>query len=152
MRPVDAADRFAIEDLFAVFHWALDTGDVEGFADCFADGGRMLLRTQRGEMRYQGRDGMIAMAETFRAWDRFPGCQHFAGQLLIELGDDGQSGRARSFCMVAECRGEPPYALRYAGRSDDRLRRSGERWLFEERQVRLWHGAALVNRPLGSAA
>jgi len=148
VRPADAADRLAIEDLFALFHWALDTGDVEGFADCFVDGGRMQLQAQHSSMHYEGREGLIAMAETFRAWDRFPGCQHFAGQPLIELDDDGLGGRVRSFCMVAECRGEPPYALRYAGRSDDRLRRSGERWLFEERQVFLWHGEAMVNRPL----
>ncbi|HSW06742.1 nuclear transport factor 2 family protein [Aquabacterium sp.] len=145
---MSAADRFAIEDLFAVFHWALDTGDVEGFADCFVDGGRMRLQSQRGELRYRGRDELIAMAETLRAWDRFPGCQHFAGQLLIELDDDGQAGRARSFCLVAESRGEAPYALRFAGRSDDRLRRRNGRWLFEERQVRLWQGESMVNHLL----
>ena len=33
-----AADRFAIEDLFSIYHWALDTGDVDGFADTFGDG------------------------------------------------------------------------------------------------------------------
>jgi hypothetical protein len=49
---------------------------------------------------------------------------------------------------VAECRGEPPYAIRFTGRSDDRLVCRDGHWLFEERIVRLWQREAVDNRLL----
>jgi hypothetical protein len=144
---LSAADRFAIEDLFAVYHWAMDTGDVDGFADTFTDDGLVLLDITRRHTRHQGRCELIGLAESLRAWNPFPGCQHHAGQLLIDA-QGGRHCRVRSFCFVAECRGEPPYTLRLAGRSDDLLVRHGDGWRFEQRHVRLWHGDARVNHAL----
>jgi hypothetical protein len=141
-----AADRFAIEDLFSIYHWALDTGDVDGFADTFVEGGSVVVEVMSRTKRYQGHAGLIDLVESLRAWDRFPGCQHYAGQMLIE-GDAAQC-RVRSYCFVAECRGEPPYAIRFTGRSDDRLVCRDGHWLFQERIVRLWQGEALDNRLL----
>ena len=82
-------------------------------------------------------------------WDRFPGCQHYAGQLLME--GAGDRCRVRSFVFTADSRGKPPYELRFAGRSDDQLVRQGGRWLFEQRLVRLWQGDAMRNQQLGVA-
>jgi hypothetical protein len=144
--PLGAADRFAIEDLFSIYHWALDTGDVDGFADTFVEGGAVVVEVMSRTKRYEGRAGLIDLVESLRAWDRFPGCQHYAGQMLIE-GDAAQC-RVRSDCFVAECRGEPPYAIRFTGRSDDRLVCRDGHWLFEERIVRLWQREAVDNRPL----
>ena len=142
--PITAADRFAIKDLFSIYHWALDTGDVDGFADTFVGGGSVVVEVMSRTKRYEGRAGLIDLAESLRAWDRFPGCQHYAGQMLIEGGQ--AQCRVRSYCFVAECRGEPPYAIRFTGRSDDRLVCRDGRWLFEERFVQLWQGAAADNR------
>lgn len=138
-----AADRFAIEDLFSVYHWALDTADVEGFADTFVEDGRVELQIMNHTTHYQGRAGFVDLAESLRVWDRFPGCQHYAGQLLIE--GDSDRCRVRSFVFITDCRGKPPYELRFAGRSDDRLVRYNGRWLFEQRLVRLWHGDGMRN-------
>ena len=140
--PITAADRFAIKDLFSIYHWALDTGDVDGFADTFVEGGgAVVVEVMSRTKRYEGRAGLIDLAESLRAWDRFPGCQHYAGQLLIEGG--AAQCRVRSYCFVAECRGKPPYAIRFSGRSDDRLVCRDGHWLFEERIVRLWQGEAV---------
>ena len=140
-----AVDRFAIEDLFSIYHWALGTADVEGFADTFVEDVwvEVQIMGQAASTCYRGRAGMIDLAESLRVWDRFPGCQNFAGQLMIEGGGDRCS--VRSFVFTAESRGEPPYELRFAGRSDDRLVRRNGRWLFEQRLVRLWRGEALRN-------
>jgi hypothetical protein len=135
---LSAADRFAIEDLFSLYHWALDTGDVDGFADTFIEGGSVLVEVNSRTRLYQGRTGLVDLVESLRTWDLFPGCQHYAGQLLIE-GDSAQC-RVRSYCLVAECRGEPPYAIRFTGRSDDRLVCRDGQWLFAERVVKLWQG------------
>ncbi|HSV46800.1 MAG TPA: nuclear transport factor 2 family protein [Ramlibacter sp.] len=141
--PLTAADRFAIEDLFSTYHWALDTADVEGFADTFVENGMVELQIMAHTTRYHGRAGVIDLAESLRVWDRFPGCQHYAGQMLIEGG--GDRCRARSFVFMSDCRGKPPYEMRFAGRSDDRLVRIEGQWLFEQRLIRLWQGDAMCN-------
>lgn len=138
-----AADRIAIEDLFSTYHWALDTADVEGFADTFIETGSVELQIMERTTRYRGRSGLIDLVESLRVWDRFPGCQHYAGQLLMEGG--GDRCRVRSFVFATECRGKPPYELRFAGRSDDRLVRRDGQWLFEQRLARLWQGDAMRN-------
>ncbi|HSV35827.1 MAG TPA: nuclear transport factor 2 family protein [Ramlibacter sp.] len=138
-----AADRFAIEDLISTYHWALDTADVEGFADTFAEAGSVELQVMNHTTRYSGRAGLIDLAESLRVWDRFPGCQHYAGQLLMEGG--GDQCRVRSFVFMTDSRGKPPYEMRFAGRSDDRLVRLHGQWLFEQRLIRLWQGDALRN-------
>ena len=142
-RPISAADRLAIKDLISVYHWALDTGDVDGFADTFVEGGAVVVEVMSRTKRYEGRAGLIDLAESLRAWDRFPGCQHHAGQLRIE--GDAEQCLVRSYCFVAECRGRPPYSLRFIGRSDDRLICRDGQWLFEERVVRLWQGEAAAD-------
>nr|WP_315425835.1 nuclear transport factor 2 family protein [uncultured Albidiferax sp.] len=144
--PLSACDHFAIEDLFATYYWALDTADVEGFADTFVEEGSAELHIMTLTTRYQGRVGLIDLAESLRVWDRFPGCQHFGGQMVVEGG--GDHCRVRSFVFTTDSRGTPPYQLRFAGRSDDRLVRQDGHWLFEERLVRLWHGDALRNMQL----
>jgi hypothetical protein len=141
---LSAADRIAIEDLFASYHWLLDTADVEAFADLFAGGAIVELAFMHGITRYEGRAGMIDLAESLRLWEPFPGSQHYDDQMLIE--SDGENRcRVRSFCFVADCRGEPPYLLRFAGRRDDRVVRVDGRWLFEHRYVQLWKGNAMRN-------
>jgi hypothetical protein len=144
---LSAADRFAIEDLFALYHWALDTADVDGFTDTFVEDSVVDLQFMGRISRHRGRAGLVDLAESMRAWNRFPGVQHFSGQQLFAPEGDNRC-RVRSFVFVAECRGEPPYELRFAGRSDDLLVRHEGRWLFQQRLVRLWQDDAMCNRPL----
>lgn len=143
---LSAADRFAIEDLFAVYHWALGTADVEGFADTFVEDARVELQVMDRTTCYQGRAAMIDLAESLRVWDRFPGVQHYCGELLME--GDAERCRVRGFIFAAECRGEPPYELRFAGRSDDVVVKHNGHWLFQQRLARLWQGDAIRNAQL----
>lgn len=134
---LSAADRIDIEDLFSRYAWALDTGDVEGFADTFVPDG-VIVTTYDGRVdRYEGRQGAIDLAESLRVWDRFPGCQNYTGQL--QLISDGQ-GRchARCYTFMTDCRGEAPYQIRFAGHIRDRLVKRAGAWLFEERLIQLW--------------
>lgn len=143
MATLAAADRFAIEDLFARYHWALDMADTAAFVDTLVDDAVVEIHFHAQCFRYQGAAGMAELIDRMRAWNRFPGCQHHGGQLLLEA--DEQGWRARSFLLVAEARGEPPYSVRYAGRSDDRLVRHDGQWRFGHRIVRLWDDAARRN-------
>lgn len=140
---LSAMDRFAVKDLFSVYHWALDTADVETLVDTFVEDAVVVLRSLRGNTRYVGRTGQMDLAESLWSWERFPGCQHFAGQIQM-VGEGPQHCRVKSFHFVVESRGKSPHSVRFAGRSDDRLVRRANRWLFQERLISLWSGEAIT--------
>lgn len=143
--PLTTEDRVAINDLLARYAWALDTGDVDAFVSCFTPTAIVIEEVFEEPDRWEGADGIRALAEHFRNVPNFPGRQHHVSQLLVE--GDGSKCSARSFVFVTECRGEPPYILRFAGYYHDQLVKSSDRWLFQQRIIRLWDGEVLSNFP-----
>jgi len=115
-------DRIAIHELLARYAWALDTGDVEALVACFTP-------------------DAVMIEEVFEEPDRWVG---HAG-ILCE--GDSRACTVRSFAFVTECRGEPPYVLRFAGHYLDRVVKTGGTWRFRERIVRLWDGEVLARFP-----
>ena len=54
----------------------------------------------------------------------------------------------RSFAIVTECEGEPPYVIRFTGWYDDEAVRCEDgAWRFARRTIRLWDGEVLANFP-----
>ncbi|HSV35826.1 MAG TPA: nuclear transport factor 2 family protein [Ramlibacter sp.] len=139
-------DRFAIKDLLARYGWALDTGDVDGFVGCFAPDGVMIEEVFEDPDVWEGRDGIRRLAEHYRGIANFPGRQHFAANTLVTpTGED--RAHVRSFALVTECQGEPPYKLRFCGYYDDEIVRLDGQWYFAKRVVRLWDGEVLKRFP-----
>ncbi|MDE3109912.1 MAG: nuclear transport factor 2 family protein [Acidobacteriota bacterium] len=143
--PLTAKDRIAIGDLLARYAWALDTGDVDAFVACFTRTAVVIEEVFEEPDRWEGAAGIRALAEHFRNVPNFPGRQHHVSQLLVE--GRGSKCSARSFVFVTECRGEPPYIVRFAGYYEDQLVKSSGRWLFQQRLIRLWDGAVLSRFP-----
>ena len=139
------ADRIAINDLFAEYAWALDTGDVDALVACFTPDAVVIEEVFEDPDHWEGRDNIRRFAEHYRNVPNFPGRQHHLSQLLVK--GDGNRCSARSFALVTECRGEPPYTLRFAGYYDDKLVKLRNRWLFRERIIRLWDGEVLSRFP-----
>ena len=129
-------DRFAIKDLLARYGWALDTGDVEAFVGCFAPDGVMIEEVYEDPDVWEGRDGIRALAEHYRSIPHFPGRQHYAANVLVTPTGEGRA-HVRSFALVTECQGEPPFKLRFCGYYDDELVRLDGQWHFAKRVVRL---------------
>ncbi len=138
-------DRIAINDLLARYAWALDTGDVDALVACFTPTAVVIEEVFEEPDRWEGADGIRRLGEHFRNVPNFPGRQHHVSQLLVE-GDNARCS-ARSFVFVTECRGEPPYVLRFTGYYDDQLAKLNGRWLFEQRIIRLWDGEVLRRFP-----
>lgn len=143
--PLTIEDRIAINDLLARYAWALDTGDVDTFVACFTPTAVVIEEVFEEPDRWEGAHGIRALAEHFRSVPNFPGRQHHVSQVLVE-GDSARSS-SRSFVFVTECRGEPPYVIRFAGYYEDQIVKSSGHWLFQQRIIRLWDGEVLARFP-----
>jgi hypothetical protein len=138
-------DRIAIHELLARYAWALDTGDVEALVACFTPDAVMIEEVFEEPDRWVGHAGIRRLAEHYFGVPDFPGRQHHVSQVLCE--GDSRACTVRSFAFVTECRGEPPYVLRFAGHYLDRVVKTGGTWRFRERIVRLWDGEVLARFP-----
>jgi len=142
---VPVADRLAIHELLARYAWALDTGDLDALVACFTPDAVVIEEVFEDPDRWEGHDGIRRLGKHYSSAPGFPGRQHHITQVLID-GDEAQA-RVRAFTFVTECRGEPPYVLRFAGYYEDRVAKVEGEWLFAERVIRLWDGPVLARFP-----
>jgi ketosteroid isomerase-like protein len=145
MPALTTEDRLAINDLLAAYAWALDTGNVEALVACFAPDAVVIEEVFEEPDRWEGHANIRRFAEHFRNVVNFPGRQHHITNSVVS--GDSERCAVRSFALVTECRGEPPYVIRFAGYWDDRLAKTDGRWLFTERVIRLWDGEVLAGFP-----
>lgn len=144
-KSLSVRDRLAVHDLFARYAWALDTGDVEALLACFTPDAVIIEEVFEEPDRWEGHAGIRRLAEHYGRAPEFPGRQHHLSQLLVE--GNARRCTARSFTFVTECRGEPPYVVRFAGYYEDELLKVNGSWLFKERVIRLWDGPVLKRFP-----
>jgi len=143
--PLTIEDRIAINDLIASYAWALDTGDLDGLLACFTPDAVVIEEVFETPDRWEGSEGIRRFAKHYFSVPDFPGRQHHVSQILVS-GDGGRCA-VRAFAFVTECQGEPPYKLRFAGYYEDQVVKSGGRWLFQQRVIRLWDGEVLARFP-----
>jgi hypothetical protein len=134
-------DKLAIHELLARYAWTFDTGDVEGFVGCFTPDAVLAEDAFAEPDRWNGSAEIRSMAEFFFSRPSFPGRQHHVSQVMID--GAGEPCRVRSFCFVTDCKGEPPYFVRFTGYYDDVVVKVADRWLFCERTIRDWSGPIL---------
>ena len=144
-RGLTVADRIAIQDLLARYAWALDTGDVDSFVECFTPDAVVIEEVFEEPDRWEGHASLRRLAEHYKSVPDFPGRQHHVSQVLAE--GNARRCAVRSFTFVTECRGEPPYILRFAGYYEDEVVKVRGTWLFEQRIIRLWDGPVLARFP-----
>jgi hypothetical protein len=142
---LSVADRIAIQDVMARYAWALDTGDLESLLSCFTPDCVLIEEVFEDPDRWQGHAGVRALADHYWSSPGFPGRQHHVSQSIVE--GDSTRCSVKSFAFVTECRGEPPYTVRFTGYYDDRMVKMDGRWLFRERTIRLWDGPVLARFP-----
>jgi hypothetical protein len=144
-----ADDRFLISDLWAKYSWTLDTGDVEGFVECFAEDAvfdELIVATGRTEIR-------SLVTKFFYENPLFAGRQHLIGQHQFFADSEGRPDhwRVRSFAHVFVLR-DVGASLFWTGYYDDVVAKIGGEWLFLYRKASRWLGDVLVNFPENTIA
>lgn len=143
--PLTTGDRMAINDLLAAYAWALDTGDVDALVACFTPDAIVVEEVFEEPDCWEGHAKIRQFAEHFRDVGNFPGRQHHITNSVVT--GDSERCSVRSFALVTECQGEPPYVIRFAGYWDDHLAKVAGKWLFTRRTIRLWDGEVLARFP-----
>jgi len=129
---MEIADRLAIEDLYARYCVALDTGDEAGWVDCFTEDGEFdgrALAKGRDELAQYHRERMAA-----RAAEPFSNPQHWNNNLLLR----GEPPEVQAFSYViriATMRDGGDIRVVRVGAYRDRLLKQGDRWRFARREV-----------------
>jgi hypothetical protein len=129
---MDVTDRLAIEDLYARYCVALDTGDEEGWVATFAEDGEFLGRAQargREELLGYHRERMAA-----RATEPFTNPQHWNANLLLR--EESPEVHGFAYVMrIATLRADGGIQIVREGAYRDLMRNVDGRWLFVSRRV-----------------
>ena len=131
MSPAGLQDWFEINNLFIRYTTALDRGDLDGVAGCFAENGVIespLMGTFRGHAG--ARDFAARAAQTSR--ERNGQFRHVVSNLVAEVAGD----RAHATCYLLDYfTADEKTELLSPGEYNCDLVRVDGRWLFELRKV-----------------
>ena len=138
---ISFADQAAIRDVIARCAWALDTGDVPAFVDCFWTDGALLWDVFETPDRWEGEAALRHFAEFFRSQPTSAGRQHHVTNTVVTATAEG--ALAMSYVAVALRQGNGPHLLNVMGYYEDRFSLRGGRWRIAERAIRDWSGPVL---------
>jgi len=128
---LELADRVEIQDLYASYAHAFDTGDAATWADHFAPDGRFVYSDQAPIV------GTVALREFFaRRHAEAPGIRHFMASLVLDVTADGVRGRI--YALVLRLAGDGALRVRTIGGYEDDLVRGDRGWRFLERHYEPW--------------
>lgn len=126
-------DRAEIEELYARYCIAVDSGDVESWAQTYTEDGAFV---SQGEV--SGRVEILKFAidrVASRATKEWTEVQHWVSNLVL----DGDDVEARGFCYMVRIGrprvGERKFEFVEQGYYQDRLKKVNGRWLFTRRMV-----------------
>jgi uncharacterized protein (TIGR02246 family) len=128
------ADRLAIEDLYADYVWALDTGDIAGFLALFTDDA--VFGDTAGN-RYRGHAAIGGYVTKLVNSAPFRGRQHNLSGMQFE--QTGDRIGVKAYWLVTKWTKETgAKTIEVTGWSDDAFVKIAGRWLFSQRVVHYW--------------
>lgn len=121
--PLKTDDVIEIQQLYARYNTAIDTGDGETFGACFVADGVF----DPGHTRVEGRDGISEFA--VKTHESMPLMRHDATNIVIDGDGDEATGSAFLIGYLAG----PNHKVITTGRYRDKLTKTGDGWRFTER-------------------
>jgi uncharacterized protein (TIGR02246 family) len=119
-------DQIEIQQLYARYNTAIDTGDDKGFAACFVENGFF----DSGGDPIEGQEGIAAFAA--QTHSTMPGLRHNAINIVI----DGEGAAARGSAFLIVYLTDGGYKVLTTGRYADELERTDAGWRFTRRVFR----------------
>jgi ketosteroid isomerase-like protein len=130
MQTTEIEDRIKIYDLFVRYTFAVDNWDEPALLGCFTDDG--VLETPVLGGRFPGRDGQREFVRVGRTRAEGGQMRHAFSNLAVQL--EGARAAAQSYFVVYSTRSGKS-ELSVVGRYNCRLRKVGNEWLFDYREV-----------------
>ncbi|MCX7618192.1 nuclear transport factor 2 family protein [Tepidiforma sp.] len=126
--PLSVEDQLAIQQLYARYNHAIDSGDGAAWAACFTPDGTFSSATGT----FTGRDQLQGFGAAFATRMK---ARHWTNNLVLE----GDADAARGSCYLMLLRltpGEqPPASILVTAIYRDELRRTADGWKFASRTV-----------------
>ena len=123
-------DKDAIRETMANYCFHFDGGDIDNWVALFTEDGVF----NRGEYGIQnGRAELRAFFTNYPMPDGTPGLMHFISNIVIDV--NGDRATSKSYVLVVRPSNDGGLVNGLAGRYEDQLIRSGDRWLFKVRKV-----------------
>ncbi len=139
MPPLPLEDRIAIEDLYADYVWALDSGNIPGFLKLFVEKG--VFGDTAGN-RYTGHDAIRGYLNGLIARPEFRGRQHIISSLRFAANSE-QIGVTAFWHVFKWAKATGVKTVEVTGHSDDIFVKNSGRWLFSQRLVHYWNDVDL---------
>ena len=136
------ADRVEAQELLARYAWSLDTGDEQGFVDCFIDDGELVWDVFAETGHWHGQAALRRFVAYLRARPETAGRQHHVSNLVLTATTQGLL--AHAYVMVALRCEEGPHRLNVMGYYEDELRRQDGQLRIAKRTIRDWSGPVLA--------
>ncbi len=123
-------DRGEIENLMARYCELFDAGDLDGYAELFADAriaSHMSDSSGPDEVKAFHRDNTLY-------YGGLPHTRHVISNLHIEIDDAGTTASARSYVTVFQAVTDFPLQPVFIGQYQDKFKKVDGRWRFAERE------------------
>ncbi len=140
-------DRFAIDDLYNEYMWALDTGDTEGWLDCFTEDAEVREEQPDGSVWSGiGRDRQREFVLKYHTAPSFPGHQHRESHRVFRPDPEGRPDHwwTQSYIFATIFDVDSHTArLYWAGYYRDIVAKVDGEWRFVFRWIAPWKGDVL---------
>ena len=144
MTRIPVADELAIRELFARYYRALDTGDTEGYLDCYTVEGEASEETASGEIEVRkGREEIRKLVRKFHDRPDFPGHQHLFANLIFDPGEVAGQWDVRSYAWSTINRPPEKPFLHWCGHVRDVVALENGQWKLARKDIMAWAGAVL---------
>jgi actinorhodin biosynthesis protein ActVIA len=124
------SDVIEIQQLYARYNTAIDTGDTQRFAACFIPNGQF----DSGMSVIEGREGLAAFAD--QTHSAMPALRHNATNIVIEAESSEAPSTATGSAFLTAYLVDGGFKVIITGRYQDEFARTNEGWLFSKRVFR----------------
>ena len=125
-----------VEETIYRFSCAYDEFDVEEYVGTFLPDGVMQVESMRGNLRLEGLAAIRKFFPQARGYRAASGVQprHLINNILVNRVSESEV-ESRCYMTFIRTHSDASAAVDHAGRYLDRLKKSGDRWLFSERRI-----------------